>query len=209
MVCRWFKSQWYRSRVRWFPDILLLFFLWHGCFCSWSCTTSSLLNATGADPKVMQSIMRHSDINMTMARYTHILGGQESKRKAVEGLPDFSLPSKTSQKALATGTDNRPVNAVQDGSKKLTPKLTPFLTPTPFSGYARSATIGTKQGNARTTGHADKCSAGGKLDSKRHSLSSNDTDKKATRPTGFEPATTGSTVRCQPLWNKDLRFSAH
>ena len=65
----------------------------------------SLLAASGAHPKVAQTIMRHSDINLTMSRYTHIFRGQESK--AVAELPDLSPPSKQSQKT--TGTyDTRP-----------------------------------------------------------------------------------------------------
>ncbi len=53
-------------------------------------STGSLLAASGAHPKVIQSIMRHSDINLTMLRYTHIFKGQESQ--AVENLPDFTNP---------------------------------------------------------------------------------------------------------------------
>ncbi|UCG48757.1 MAG: site-specific integrase [Phycisphaerales bacterium] len=70
-------------------------------------TTGSLLAASGVHPKVAQSIMRHSDINLTMSRYTHIFRGQESE--AVAKLPDFSLPSKQSQKA--TGTDGATVGS--------------------------------------------------------------------------------------------------
>jgi len=68
-------------------------------------STGSLLAASGVHPKVVQSIMRHSDINLTMSRYTHIFRGQESE--AVAGLPDLSLPSKEKQKAVATGTDGK------------------------------------------------------------------------------------------------------
>ncbi|MFC1635847.1 tyrosine-type recombinase/integrase [Planctomycetota bacterium] len=63
-------------------------------------TTGSLLAASGVHPKVAQSIMRHSDINLTMSRYTHILRGQESE--AVAELPDLSLSDKQSQKATGT-----------------------------------------------------------------------------------------------------------
>ena len=42
-------------------------------------TTGSWLAASGVHPKVAQSIMRHSDINLTMTRYTHTLTGQESE----------------------------------------------------------------------------------------------------------------------------------
>ena len=69
-------------------------------------TTGSLLAASGAHPKVAQSIMRHSDINLTMSRYTHTLAGQEAK--AVADLPDLSLPA--DQKQAATGTDDQPAN---------------------------------------------------------------------------------------------------
>ena len=65
----------------------------------------SLLAASGVHPKVIQSIMRHSDINLTMSRYTHIFRGQESD--AVAALPDLSLPSKESNRAKATGTDGK------------------------------------------------------------------------------------------------------
>jgi len=66
-------------------------------------TTGSLLAASGCHPKIAQSIMRHRDINLTMTRYTHTLVGQEAA--AVANLPDFSLPSSQSQKAMKTGTD--------------------------------------------------------------------------------------------------------
>lgn len=66
-------------------------------------TTGSLLAASGVHPKIAQSIMRHSDINLTMSRYSHVFRGQESE--AVASLPDLSLPSSQSQRA--TGTDGK------------------------------------------------------------------------------------------------------
>jgi len=42
----------------------------------------TLLAASGVHPKTAQDIMRHSDINLTMTRYTHTLRGQ--KQKAIE-----------------------------------------------------------------------------------------------------------------------------
>jgi integrase len=65
--------------------------------------TGTLLASTGVHPKIAQSIMRHSDINLTMSRYTHTLTGQEAE--AIAGLPDLSTPSK--QKMAATGTDGK------------------------------------------------------------------------------------------------------
>ena len=51
-------------------------------------TTSSLLAASGAHPKVAQAIMRHSDINLTLSRYSHVYSGDEAA--AVAKLPDFA-----------------------------------------------------------------------------------------------------------------------
>jgi len=118
-------------------------------------STGSLLAASGVHPKVIQSIMRHSDINLTMSRYTHIFRGQESE--AVAGMPDLSLPSKEAQKAVATGTDNRSVDAVQNTSKVLTPKWTPLLTPTAFPACNRPATLGNKQSNSQKNSKNDNC----------------------------------------------------
>ena len=46
--------------------------------------------------------MRHSDINLTMSLYTHILRGQESE--AIAKLPQLS-PSARQQKVRGDGTD--------------------------------------------------------------------------------------------------------
>jgi hypothetical protein len=71
-------------------------------------TCGSLLAASGINPKVAQSIIRHSDINLTMNRYTHIFRGQD--KAAVEALPDFSTP--TPQEQRVTGTDGKNVFAI-------------------------------------------------------------------------------------------------
>ena len=156
-------------------------------------STGSLLAASGAHPKVVQSIMRHSDINMTMSRYTHIFRGQESE--AVAGLPDLSLPSKEKQKAVATGTDNKPVDAVQNGSEKLTLKRTPFLTPTAFSGYNQSATVGNQRSNIREHNNDDNCLDNRKLDNESEDLSLAVIDEREIRQRGLEPLTFGSVDR--------------
>ena len=62
-------------------------------------TTGSFLAVTGASPKVAQSIMRHSDINLTMGVYTHSY--REDEAAAVDKLPDLSHDS---QRQRATGT---------------------------------------------------------------------------------------------------------
>ncbi len=47
--------------------------------------------------------MRHSDIDLTMSRYTHVLRGQEIE--AIKTMSSLSLPRK--QKAVATGTNGK------------------------------------------------------------------------------------------------------
>ena len=76
-----------------------------GRFADFHClrhTCGTLLAASGAHPKVVQKIMRYTDVNMTMSLYTHVLKGRESQ--AVNALPDLSAPS--SQTMRKTGTDD-------------------------------------------------------------------------------------------------------
>ncbi len=156
-------------------------------------TTGSWLAANNVHPKVIQSIMRHSKIELTMSVYTHTLTGQEPK--AIASLPDLSLPS-SKQKAVATGTDGKAFDAAQKSSEKLTPKLTPFLTPTAYPECNQSATVGNS-----TSAKPEKPSnhnplQDGVLGTKKKALSASDTDKAQARPKGLEPSTFGSTVRC-------------
>ncbi len=80
--------------------------------------TASLLAASGVNPKTAQAIMRHSDINLTMSRYSHVFRGAESK--AVESLPDFSFQG--NQRQVATGTDGKPAGHTGGAYKKLAKK---------------------------------------------------------------------------------------
>ena len=61
--------------------------------------TGTLLAASGTNPAVAQSVLRHSNISLTMNVYTHALIGQEAE--AVAKLPDLSQP-KHIQKATGT-----------------------------------------------------------------------------------------------------------
>ncbi|NQV31801.1 MAG: tyrosine-type recombinase/integrase, partial [Phycisphaeraceae bacterium] len=71
-------------------------------------TFGSLLAASGVHHKIAQDLMRHSDINLTMTRYTHTLLGQGAK--AVESLPDFSHARQEAQ--AKTGTDDMPMDCI-------------------------------------------------------------------------------------------------
>ena len=85
-------------------------------------TFGTMLAACGVHPKTAQDLMRHSDINLTMSRYTHTLRGQESE--AVDSLPDLSLPNKQAQRA--TGTDNLAVDCAYKPAYKKLAKNTYF-----------------------------------------------------------------------------------
>jgi hypothetical protein len=89
--------------------IIKKFDLHHADFHSLRHTTGTLLASAGVHPKVAQSIMRHSTIDLTMSRYMHTLIGQE--RTAVESLPDLSASSSQQHKAVITGTDGKNVLA--------------------------------------------------------------------------------------------------
>jgi integrase len=73
-------------------------------------TCGSWLAANGVHPKVIQEIMRHGDINLTMTRYGHTLRGQTAD--AVAKLP--SLPLAGPEEAKATGTDDQAVGTETD-----------------------------------------------------------------------------------------------
>ncbi len=141
-------------------------------------TTGSWLAANGVHPKIAQAIMRHSDINLTMGRYTHILRGQEAQ--AVRRLPDLSLAK--SQAKEATGTDGR---------EEWTPQWTPKSTPTAFSACSRLATDGTVKSSGHVKSAIHKYRNTGELCAESdHSAPA--VAEPSEKPTvGFEPTTPG------------------
>ena len=62
-------------------------------------TFATMLAASGVHPKVAQTLMRHSDINLTLSRYSHAQADQVTA--AVNALPEFEL-----QATAKTGTDD-------------------------------------------------------------------------------------------------------
>ena len=71
-------------------------------------------------PKVAQILMRHSDINLTMNRYTH--ESHDTKVAAIDALPDISNYSY----AEATGTDDTFTNSSNEISQKKSPRFRPI-----------------------------------------------------------------------------------
>ena len=66
------------------------------------------LARAGVTPKVAQDLARHSDINLTLSRYTHTV--VEDRAEAVEALPDLT-PTDEAESLRQTGTDAVPVLA--------------------------------------------------------------------------------------------------
>ena len=92
----------------------------------------------GVNPKVAQTLARHSVITLTMDRYTHLYTGNLSS--ALEVLPDLSVPIR--EAAKATGTDG---GRVAD-EKSLSPGLSPNgkfcrSSTEPDGGFASTPTI--------------------------------------------------------------------
>jgi len=89
-------------------------------------TFGTNLANSGIHPKTAQALMRHSDINLTMNRYSHSV--IESQAEAVYTLPDLTEPS-TLESAKATGTDDTD-DCFEDRPKdhgKNSPENRPFL----------------------------------------------------------------------------------
>ncbi len=77
-------------------------------------TCGAWLVLAGATLNVVQSVMRHSTVTLTIDTYGHLLPGAEAD--AVDGLAEFfSIPELEPVEALKTGTDNAPI----DGGRRV------------------------------------------------------------------------------------------
>ena len=141
-------------------------------------STASLLAASGVNPKTAQAILRHSDINLTMSRYSHVFLGAESD--AVESMPDFSSLGIQSQ--VATGTDGKSDDSFESAYKPAYKKLTK----TACSGRDQSALIGTTEKDKvtpnPTQGAGCKPLQMADLGTKKDLMSSSDTGQKTNTP---------------------------
>ncbi len=71
-------------------------------------TCGTWLALSGAQPKAIQTVMRHSVITLTLDTYGHLLPDQEAE--AVAGLGQFlNAPNVEAQAARKTGTDDVPI----------------------------------------------------------------------------------------------------
>jgi len=123
-------------------------------------TTGTLLAASGVNPKTAQSLMRHSDINLTMNIYTHTLAGQEAA--AIATMPNFdTAPTKqqpttpTDAPTPTTNTTDAPATAATAADTTATSRIdTTFAEKTaPATTDAPAAAPATSTSN--TTGTID------------------------------------------------------
>jgi len=162
-------------------------------------TFISNVGRSGATVKETQTLARHSTSALTLDVYTHI--GLYDERRAIEKLPqlhnsDGKDAGKNRAVALKTGTDNKPVETAQNGSKELTLKLTPFLTPTAYSVCNRSATVGNERDDFQENNENDNCLNSEQLGIKKDSLTLAVVGENQMGRGGFEPPTHGFSVRC-------------
>jgi integrase len=68
-------------------------------------TTGAWLALAGVHPKVVQTVMRHSSITLTMDTYGHLFPGQDAQ--AVASLPDIMGGGIGQEAMTATGTDGQ------------------------------------------------------------------------------------------------------
>jgi len=84
-------------------------------------TCGAWLAMTGAHPNVVQQVMRHQSITLTMDTYGHLFPGQEAD--AVGRMRKMLVNQEPASKALrATGTDDQPADAVE-GALQLAQQL--------------------------------------------------------------------------------------
>ncbi len=140
----------------------------------------TMLAAAGVHPKTAQQLMRHSDINLTMSRYTHVLRGQE--KNAINSLPDLDKKPE-SQTQKATGTDNKPLDAVAEE------KSSAIYSAISLPKHSRTLHQFAKQGG-------DSGQEKSPVSSQKSTISGQKQGFNQTRPKGLEPSTFGSTVRC-------------
>ena len=112
----------------------------------------------------------------------------------------LNYPNKKSERsrtvAQRTGTDDKPLESTQNRSEELTRKLTPFLTPTAYSGCNWSSAVDNEQDNLKENSENNNFLNSGELGIKKDSLALAVTGKKQMGRGGIEPPTHGFSVRC-------------
>ncbi|MCE9548279.1 MAG: site-specific integrase [Planctomycetia bacterium] len=149
-------------------------------------TFISNLARGGVHPKLAQALARHSTITLTMDRYSHTVLGEQSD--ALVALPDLSEP--VGQQQQATGTDGRNVTtAGNSGPQNVeAPRLAFCLA---FSDSEHRPGVQSDAVDQARESRDEKRAGAREKRENRDDLRR----ENLARPTGLEPATTGSTVR--------------
>ncbi len=135
------------------------------------------LAVSGVHPSVAQRLARHSDVNLTLSRYTHT--ALERQSEAVEALPDLLEEPATdmaAQERRGTGTDGLPV-------------LASCLAKPVLSGKTQGDQFGRTLPSSTKTTNALK-------DPKEAVSRPSNTSRKLVPPRGLEPRTHGLRIRC-------------
>jgi len=151
---------------------------------------------SGATVKESQTLARHSKPELTLGVYTHI--GISDERRALEKMPTVAGTDRQSNKAVAlrTGTDDKPLRPDGSAYKPAYKKLAKNA----FSGFDKSAAVGTSKHESRKKANDCKPLHGGTLSTESTSLSRIDTPEKTKAAAGFEPANNGfANRRLRPL----------
>ncbi len=140
---------------------------------------TNLANA-GVAPKMAMDLARHSDINLTMGRYSHTVVADRAE--ALKALPSLMPPDEVEQQR-ATGTcDHRP-----DADMSL-------CMSDPCSPQAKRLTSADTESSEPDKKDVDRKSE--ELSPVRSDVTSVDSDRQELHRPGFEPGTFGSVDRC-------------
>ncbi len=158
-------------------------------FHSFRHTFVSRIAGAGVHPKQAQDLARHSDINLTLTRYSHTVLGDQAE--AIESLPDLS-PSKPDREQLrATGTpdtdrvrDSLPTSLPRDLPRRAVPPPIPIASRCTVRKEGRQSGSHVSSGKPRTYG------------APLHRVAPYYTDGENEPPVGFEPTTCGLQNRC-------------
>ena len=93
-------------------------------------TCATLLMMSGVNPKVVQEILGHSNINVTLGTYSHTMPSM--KRLAADSLGSFVAASKTEPaKDVSSKDDPAPAAATDENTAAVSPPAGSILQPTP------------------------------------------------------------------------------
>jgi hypothetical protein len=113
-------------------------------------TCGAWLASEGVNPKTIQSIMRHSQITLTMDTYGHLLPGQEAQ--AVQHFPAM-LPGATSEEA--GGWAQRPSTSTHHTGHHTVTAIGPVASPHASSAEGQAGSVKKKRESDKSLSEGD------------------------------------------------------